>query len=307
MLQNSDLIQEFAQFLQLEKSLSPNSIEAYRHDVNKLAEFIALHDENLSLQNCDANALRSFIYWLNSYGIAGTSQARILSGLRSFYEFLQRENYIERNPTEHIDLPRLTRHIPEVLSIAEIDRMIQSIDYTKTEGQRNRAIIETLYSCGLRVSELVDLRISNLLFEYGYIRVVGKGNKERLIPVNDKAMLEIQGYFEHTRNHQTIQKGSEDIVFVNRRGKKLTRVMIFLIIKQTAAQAGVTKTISPHTFRHSFATHLVDGGANLRAVQDMLGHESITTTEIYTHINKQHLHDTIMKFHPRATSEGKGA
>ncbi|MDR2962422.1 MAG: site-specific tyrosine recombinase XerD [Bacteroidales bacterium] len=300
MLTNEEIIEEFAQFLHLEKSLSPNSIEAYVHDVHKLTEFLNLYHENTSLQACSAEELRAFVLWLNSFGIAATSQSRILSGLRGFYDFAQREQYIETNPTELIDLPRLLRHIPEVLSIHEIDRMIQAIDYSKNEGQRNRAIIETLYSCGLRVSELVDLRISNCMFDYGYIRVVGKGNKERLVPVSGKAITEIHGYFEQTRNHQTIQKGSEDIVFVNRRGKKMTRVMVFLIIKQSAERAGITKNISPHTFRHSFATHLIDGGANLRAVQDMLGHESITTTEIYTHITKQHLHNTIMKFHPRA-------
>lgn len=299
-MNNENLIDEFAQFLQLEKSLSENSIEAYLHDVNKLCEFLVINNEIEDLRQCNANSLRAFVYWLNSFGIAATSQARILSGLRSFFDFLQREEYITENPTENIDLPSCARHIPEVLSIDEIDRMIQSIDYSKAEGQRNRAIIETLYSCGLRVSELVDLRISNIMAEHGYLRVIGKGNKERLVPMSNKAIREIRGYFEQTRNHLSIKKGSEDIVFLNRRGNQLTRVMIFLIIKQAAEQAGITKNISPHTFRHSFATHLVDGGANLRAVQDMLGHESITTTEIYTHINKRHLHDTIMRFHPRA-------
>lgn len=297
------IIKEFELYLRLEKSLSPNSIDAYTRDIAKLQQFTEIHELHCSPHHITTDILRDFIYWLNMMGIAVRSQARILSGIKSFYGFLWLEKRIETDPTELIDLPKIGKKLPEFLSIQEIDTMLTSIDFSKTEGQRNKAIIETLYSCGLRVSELIDLRISNLFFNEGFIKVIGKGNKERLVPISRKAMREIQYYFESTRNHVLPQKGSEDIVFLNRRGKKLTRVMIFTIIKQTALTAQITKNISPHTFRHSFATHLVDGGADLRAVQDMLGHESITTTEIYTHLDKQHLHDTIMMYHPRAITK----
>lgn len=293
-------IKEFELYLRLEKSLSPNSIEAYSRDISKLYDFTLIHNIEVAPHKVSTDVLRDFIYWLNMMGIAVRSQARILSGIKSFYSYLWLEKKIETDPTELIDLPKIGSKLPEFLSIQEIDTMLTSIDFSKAEGQRNKAIIETLYSCGLRVSELIELRISNLHFSEGFVKVIGKGNKERLVPISRKAMLEIQYYFESTRNHMTPQKGSEDIVFLNRRGKKLTRVMIFTIIKLTAKAAQITKNISPHTFRHSFATHLVDGGADLRAVQDMLGHESITTTEIYTHLDKQHLHDTIMMYHPRA-------
>lgn len=293
-------IKQFELYLRLEKSLSPNSIEAYTRDISKLHEFTIIHQLQVSPIQVTIDILRDFIYWLNMMGIAVRSQARMLSGIKSFYAYLWLEKKIEIDPTELIDLPKIGKKLPDFLSIQEIDTMLTSIDFSKAEGQRNKAIIETLYSCGLRVSELVDLRISNLFFSEGFIKVVGKGNKERLVPISVKAMREIQYYFESTRNHMTPQKGSEDVVFLNRRGKKITRVMIFTIIKDIAKVAGIIKNISPHTFRHSFATHLVDGGADLRAVQDMLGHESITTTEIYTHLDKQHLHDTIMMYHPRA-------
>jgi integrase/recombinase XerD len=293
-------IKEFELYLRLEKSLSPNSIEAYCHDIAKLYEFTQIHAIEIQPHLITTDIIRDFIYWLNMLGIAVRSQARILSGIKAFYAYLWLEKKIETDPTELIDMPKIGKKLPDFLTIQEIDTMLTSIDFSKAEGQRNKAIIETLYSCGLRVSELIELRISNLYFSEGFIKVIGKGNKERLVPISRKAMLEIQYYFESTRNHITPQKGSEDIVFLNRRGKKLTRVMIFTIIKQLAKSAQIKKNISPHTFRHSFATHLVDGGADLRAVQDMLGHESITTTEIYTHLDKQHLHDTIMMYHPRA-------
>lgn len=298
-------IKDFEMYLQLEKSLSVNSIEAYSHDISKLYEFLQIHETEIIPEKIEPNTIRDFIYWLNMLGIAERSQARIVSGLKAFYSFLWLDKRITEDPTELIEAPKIGKKLPEFLSVEEIDSMIHAIDLSKPEGQRNKAIIETLYSCGLRVSELVDLRLSNIYFNEGFIRVIGKGNKERLVPISNKAMQEIQYYKQTTRNHQEPAKGSEDIVFLNRRGKKLTRVMIFTIIKETAKLAQITKNISPHTFRHSFATHLVDGGADLRAVQDMLGHESITTTEIYTHLDKQHLRDTIMMYHPRANSSKK--
>lgn len=296
----NDHIRNFTLHLKLEKSLSENSIEAYKHDIEKLVSFLNMHEVSLLPQHVETQTLRDFLYWLNMIGIGDRSQARITSGIKAFFAYLWLEKIIQEDPTELIEAPRIGKKLPEVLSIQEIDMLIAAIDLSSPQGQRNKAIIETLYSCGLRVSELVDLKLSNLYFQDGYIRVIGKGNKERLVPISKKAEREIQYYKEETRNHVTPKKGSEDILFLNKHGKKLTRVMIFTIIKLLAEKSGITKTISPHTFRHSFATHLVDGGADLRAVQDMLGHESITTTEIYTHLDKQHLHDTIMMYHPRS-------
>ena len=297
-----DTIKDFELYLRLEKSLSENSIEAYTHDIHKMYEFFVIHENNTSPESVDLDLIRDFLYWLNMLGISERSQARIISGIKAFYLYLWLEKRITEDPTELIDSPKIGRKLPEFLSIEEIDKMLYSIDFSKAEGQRNKAIIETLYSCGLRVSELINLRLSNLYFNEGFIRVIGKGNKERLVPISNKAIKEIGYYKESTRNHISPQKGSEDIVFLNRRGRKLTREMIFIIVKQIAMAAEITKNISPHTFRHSFATHLVNGGADLRAVQDMLGHETITTTEIYTHLDKQHLRDTIMMYHPRSNA-----
>lgn len=290
----------FEAFLKLERSLSSHSVEAYCRDIEKLISFLEMEEKDPSPKELDKDHIRSFIDQLSSLGIAARTQARILSGLKSFFDFLMLEGVLDVNPTEMIESPKVGMKLPEVLSIEEIDAMIGAIDLSKPEGERNRAIIETLYSCGLRVSELTTLKLSNLLIEEGFVRVEGKGGKERLIPIG-KAALKFIGYYkEQYRNHQDIKANSVDILFLNRRGAALSRVMIFNIVKDLAQKAGVTKNISPHTFRHSFATHLVEGGADLRAVQEMLGHESITTTEIYTHIDRQYLKDAIIQFHPRA-------
>lgn len=240
------------------------------------------------------------VKWIAEMGISARSQARIISGVRSFYTYMIVEDILKDDPTDLLELPRLGRKLPEVLSIEEIDTLKAAVDLSKPEGHRNKAIIETLYSCGLRVSELVNLQLTNIYFEDGFMRVIGKGNKERLVPVNKEVEQEINWYVNHVRNHLTIKQGHEDFVFLNRRGAQLTRVMIFTIIKNLAKAIHLKKTISPHTFRHSFATHLVEGGANLRAVQEMLGHESISTTEIYTHLNNDYLREAIISFHPRS-------
>lgn len=293
-------IKDFELYLKLEKSLSGNSVEAYVRDIQKFVSFLLMHEVELLPEKTETQHIRDFLYWLTMMGISGRSQARIISGIKAFFNFLWIDDRIQKDPTELIESPRIGKKLPEVLSIEEIDLLIAAIDLSTPQGQRNKAILETLYSCGLRVSELVNLKISNLFFKEGFIRIIGKGDKERLVPISKKAEREITYYREESRNHVSPKKGSEDILFLNKRGNKLTRVMIFTIIKQLADAAGITKNISPHTFRHSFATHLVDGGADLRAIQDMLGHESITTTEIYTHLDKQHLHDTIMMYHPRS-------
>ncbi|MBN1414627.1 MAG: site-specific tyrosine recombinase XerD [Bacteroidales bacterium] len=290
----------YTAFLKLEKSLSENSIKAYRDDLKKLKDFIQLKAINVLPEQVEYDHLKEFITWLHELGIGQRSQARIISGLKSFFRYMLIEDRIPSDPTELLEAPRLVRKLPDVLSLPEIELLLTAIDLSKPEGHRNKAIIETLYSCGLRVSELIDLRITNLFFNEEYIKVTGKGNKERLVPISPKAIKEIQFYFSHFRNHVTPKKGSENIVFLNRRGSKMTRVMIFTIIKQLAEKAGIKKNISPHTFRHSFATHLVDGGADLRAVQEMLGHESIITTEIYTHMDREYLRDAIMRHHPRS-------
>lgn len=296
-------IRDFELYLRLEKFFSENSIEAYKRDIEKLVDFLDIHEISKSPQKIDLQTLRDFLYWLNMIGIGERSQARIISGIKAFFSYLWLEKIIKDDPTELIDAPQIGKHLPEILSIQEIDKILAAIDLSNPLGQRNKAIIETLYSCGLRVSELIHLKISNLYFQEGYIRVIGKGNKERLVPISNKAQREIQYYREETRNHITPQKGSENILFLNKHGKQLTRVMIFTIIKSLIKKTDIKKTVSPHTFRHSFATHLVDGGADLRSVQDMLGHESITTTEIYTHLDTQHLHNTIMLYHPRSQKE----
>jgi integrase/recombinase XerD len=290
-------IKDFVSYLKIEKGLAENSIVAYQNDVDKLKDFAAGCSK--TADQLDYEDLKQFLSTLFDLGLSARSQARIISGIKQFYGFLILENLVKVDPSELLEQPKLGRKLPEVLSIEEIDALLAAIDLSKNEGHRNRAMLETLYSCGLRVSELVGLRFSDLFFEEGFIRVIGKGNKERLVPVSPQVQKEIDIYQQHIRNHLNIQKGSENIVFLNRRGAQLTRVMVFTIIKNLAESIGLKKNISPHTFRHSFATHLIEGGANLRAIQEMLGHESITTTEIYTHLDQRFLRDAILSFHPR--------
>lgn len=290
-------IKDFVSYLKIEKGLAENSILAYQNDVDKLKEFAASSSKLPDQLSYDD--LKQFLSTLFDLGLSARSQARIISGIKQFYGFLILENLTKVDPSELLEQPKLGRKLPEVLTIEEIDDLLNAIDLSKNEGHRNRAMLETLYSCGLRVSELVGLRFSDLFFEEGFIRVIGKGNKERLVPVSPQVQKEIDIYQQHIRNHLNIQKGSENIVFLNRRGAQLTRVMVFTIIKNLAASIGLQKNISPHTFRHSFATHLIEGGANLRAIQEMLGHESITTTEIYTHLDQRFLRDAILSYHPR--------
>jgi integrase/recombinase XerD len=294
------LIADFEMYLKLEKSLSENTIEAYGRDMHRFVEFLSLLGTPIHPSEVQLPLFINYFTWLGELGIGARSQARMISGLKSFYSYLRIDNIVTENPTELLETPKLARTLPEILSIQEIDMLEAAIDLSKAEGQRNKAMIETLYSCGLRVSELVGLKISNLHFGDGYIKVLGKGNKERLIPVSNKAMKEIDLYIKGYRVHLTIPAKYADILFLNHYGRQLTRVMIFLIVKSLATKIGLQKTVSPHTFRHSFATHLVDGGADLRAVQEMLGHESIITTEIYTHIDRHFLRDAINRFHPRA-------
>ena len=290
-------IKDFVSYLKIEKGLAENSILAYQHDVDKLKEFAS--SKSSLPDQLSYDDLKLFLTTLYDLGLSARSQARIISGIKQFYGFLLLENLIKEDPSELLEQPKLGRKLPEVLTIEEIDSVLAAIDLSKNEGHRNRAMLETLYSCGLRVSELVGLRFSDLFFEEGFIRVIGKGNKERLVPVSPQVQKEIDIYQQHIRNHLNIQKRSENIVFLNRRGAQLTRVMVFTIIKNLAESIGLKKNISPHTFRHSFATHLIEGGANLRAIQEMLGYESITTTEIYTHLDQRFLRDAILSFHPR--------
>ncbi|MCO6499710.1 MAG: site-specific tyrosine recombinase XerD [Vicingus serpentipes] len=294
-------IKGFKSYLQLERSLSENSIEAYLRDVEKLLQFLEMQEIDVQPEKVKQQHIESFLQWVSEIGLNARSQARILSGLKAFYKYLMMEDIIDVAPTELLEAPKIGRKLPEVLSYEEINQLINAVDLSSPEGERNKAILETLYSCGLRVSELVNLRLSNLLLDEGFIRVVGKGDKERITPIGRVAIKHINIYIKSKRNHMdNIEKSSEDILFLNRRGKQLTRVMIFTIIKNLAIKAGIEKTVSPHTFRHSFATHLVEGGADLRAVQEMLGHESITTTEIYTHLDREYLRQAILEFHPRA-------
>ena len=285
-------------FLQLEKSLSDNSVEAYLHDIEKLTTWIQQTEHLKTPQQIELKDLENFIRWISELGMTPGSQARIISGLRSFFKYCIQEQIITSSPAMLLESPKLKRSLPDVLSFEEISAMINCIDLSKSEGGRNKAIIETLYSCGLRVTEAVKLRISCLHLDLGFIRVIGKGDKERLIPIGTDAAKYIEIYKNDIRIHLSIKPGNEDILFLNRRGAKLSRVMIFLIIKELARLAEIKKTISPHTLRHSFATHLVEGGADLRAVQEMLGHESITTTEIYTHLDREYLRSTLQQFHP---------
>ncbi|MFB0924458.1 MAG: site-specific tyrosine recombinase XerD, partial [Vicingaceae bacterium] len=290
-------IKGFKSYLQLELSLSENSIAAYLRDVKKFVDYLELQEIDVAPEKVEQNHVEDFLQWLSKLGLSARSQARILSGLKAFYKYLLMEDIIEVAPTDLLEAPKIGRKLPEVLSIGEINDIINAVDLSKEEGERNKAMLETLYSCGLRVSELTNLKISNLLLNEGFIRVVGKGDKERITPIGSVAIKHIKIYVKTKRNHMSnIKKESEDILFLNRRGKQLTRVMIFTIIKRLAEKAGITKTVSPHTFRHSFATHLVEGGANLRAIQEMLGHESITTTEIYTHLDREYLRQAILDF-----------
>lgn len=290
----------FESFLKLEKSLSPNSVAAYINDINKLMQFLEEKYKKLPPEKVKLEHLRSFVEHINDRGVSPRTQARTISGIKSFFKFLLMEGVIEGDPTSLLESPKIGRKLPDVLSMEEIDTLIDAIDLTKAEGQRNKAMLETLYSCGLRVSELVNLKVTNLFFDQGFIKVEGKADKERLVPISEKAVEEISLYLSKYRKTLKISKESENVLFLNRRGRKLSRVMIFTIIKGLAEKVGLDKKISPHTFRHSFATHLINGGADLRAVQEMLGHESILTTEIYTHLDRNYLKKTLNKFHPRS-------
>jgi len=292
-------IHGFESYLLLERSLSGHSIEAYQRDVSKLATY-ALSHAITSPTKINSRELEAFITHSSLHGISARSQARMISGLKAFFKYLLIENLITNDPTELLEGPKLSRKIPEFLTIEEMERVLSAIDFSHEQGQRNRAILETLYSCGLRVTELINLRISHYYPNDGIVRVIGKNNKERICPIGSEAIKHIDYYLEAVRRHMSkIQKGSEDILFLNRRGRKLSRVMIFHIVKEVIKDTGIQKNVSPHTFRHSFATHMVEGGADLKAVQDMLGHESITTTEIYTHLDTKYLRDTILLYHPR--------
>ena len=288
----------FKAYLQLERSLSENSVEAYLHDIEKLTTYLEQAESKKAPSEIVLKDLEGFVKWISQLGMMPGSQARIISGLKSFFKYCLLEHIITADPTALLEAPKLKRALPDILSFDEIEKIIGEIDLSKPEGARNKAILETLYSCGIRVSELVNLRISCLYMDVGFIRVTGKGDKERLVPIGSDAIKYLKIYKNDVRVHVAVKPGNDDVVFLNRRGSKLSRVMIFLIIKDLAKKAGVKKTISPHTFRHSFATHLVEGGADLRAVQEMLGHESITTTEIYTHLDRQFLRDTLHQHHP---------
>jgi len=292
------LLRQFANYLRLERSLSENSIQAYVSDVAKLKQFVDISNLELSPQRVTTEVIQDFLTYISE--LSAYTQSRMLSGIKSFYAFLEYEEIITKNPAELIDSPKLGRKLPDVLNIHEIEKIFDSIDMSTPEGSRNRAILEVLYSSGLRVSELINLKMNQVYFDIGFLRVLGKGNKERLVPIGRSAIKYLQIYIEEIRCHIRVKKGFENVVFLNRRGKSLTRVMIFTIIKELGKVAGIGKTISPHTFRHSFATHLVEGGADLRAVQEMLGHESITTTEIYTHLDREYLKQVIEEFHPRS-------
>lgn len=292
-------LKQFKDYLLLERGLADNSVEAYVRDASKLAEYVELLGGKELTEVTELDIL-GFLGYLHDLGLAAYSQARILSGIKSFFKYLVLENILTLDPTQLIESPQLSRHLPDVLSYPEIIQLLEANDLSKPEGTRNRAMLEVLYSSGLRVSELVDLQITNCYFDAGFLRVIGKGSKTRLVPIGGDAVKQTQMYIQHTRSQIEVEKGHEDFVFLNRRGKQLTRVMVFLIIKNLAEIIGLNKNISPHTFRHSFATHLIEGGADLRAVQEMLGHESITTTEIYTHLDREYLREVVTKYHPRA-------
>ena len=293
-------IKQFESHLKLERSLADNSIAAYSHDVLKLKQFIEISNSEVNPLQITTENLQEFIEYINELGMTAHSQARVLSGVKAFYKYLMLEELIEIDPSALIEGPKLGRKLPDTLNLMEIEQLFAAIDMSTPKGARNRAMLETLYSSGLRVSELIDLRLTNLYQDIGFIKVIGKGNKERLVPIGRDALKFIKSYVEEVRVHLDIKSGHENYVFLNRRGAKLSRVMIFTIIKNLTKEAGLNKRISPHTFRHSFATHLIEGGADLRAVQEMLGHESITTTEIYTHLDRDYLKQIIQEFHPRS-------
>jgi len=289
----------FNAYLRLEKSLSENTLEAYGHDVELLSKFLEEKKYNLTPDKVQLANLQEFLAWIGESEIGPRSQARIISGIRAFFKYMLMEDMIQQSPADLLELPKLPKKLPDVLSIEEIDALINAIDLSKPEGQRNKAMLETLYCCGLRVTELVGLKITDISFDEGYMKVIGKGNKQRLVPLGKSAEKHIRIYLKEVRSHINIQRDSQDVLFLNRNGKGMSRVMVFLIIQKLKEKAGLHKKISPHTFRHSFATHLVEGGADLRAVQEMLGHQSITTTEIYTHLDREYLRDAILRFHPR--------
>lgn len=293
-------IDQFKSYLQLERSLSPNSVEAYVRDISKLNEHLELKGTSKEAPEVEDHDIRDLLEYITELGMTPHSQARILSGIKSFYKYLLFEGDIDKDPSELVESPKLGRKLPDTLEFNEIEQLFGAIIMSSPEGQRNRAMLETLYSSGLRVSELVNLKLNNIFEDQGFLRVIGKGNKERLVPIGREALKHIRLYRDHIRSEITIKPGHEGYAFLNRRGAQLTRVMIFTIIKQLALKIGLNKNISPHTFRHSFATHLIEGGANLRAVQEMLGHESITTTEIYTHLDRDYLKQIIRDFHPRS-------
>lgn len=292
-------IKHFKNYLRLERSLSGHSVEAYVHDADKLREYAELHGLAPSPTDITEEHLLGFLRYLTELGLSAHTQARFLSGIKAFFKYLLLENLIQEDPSELVESPRLPRKLPDVLSYPEIERMLEAIDHSTPEGTRNRAMLEVLYSCGLRVSELTSLQLTNCYFDIGFIRVLGKGDKVRLVPIGKDAIKYTEIYLNTIRNQLDVKKESEDVVFLNKRGGQLSRVMVFLIIKAVAEAAGITKNVSPHTFRHSFATHLIEGGASLRAVQEMLGHESIITTEIYTHLDRDYLRQVITEFHPR--------
>ncbi|MES2872760.1 MAG: site-specific tyrosine recombinase XerD [Bacteroidota bacterium] len=290
----------FKAYLKLERSLSANTIEAYLHDVDKLLQFFLARSDEKNPAQVTSSDLKNFLVWVNQLGMTPPTQARVLSGLKSFFKYLVLENKIEVDPSALLESPKMIRRLPDTLNILEINSIIDAIDLSKPEGMRNKAMLETLYGSGLRVSELTGLKMSNLHLDIEFIKILGKGNKERLVPIGSEAIKYLKIFINDTRVHIPVKPGKEDFVFLNRRGNPISRVMVFLIIKDLAKAAGITKSISPHTFRHSFATHLIEGGADLRAVQEMMGHESITTTEIYTHLDRDYLRETIVHFHPRS-------
>lgn len=298
----STAIKGYKQYLKLERGLSDNSLEAYENDVSKLSQFAQLQTPKLRLKEVSTDELETFMAYLHEIGMGAASQARILSGIRSFFKYCLLEEIIQHDPSQLLEGPRQRRNLPDVLEPDEVIQVLESFDLSQPQGHRNRAMLEILYACGLRVSELTNLLISQIYKEMGFIRVIGKNNKERLVPIGEEAMHYLQLYLDSERVHISPQKGESDIVFLNRRGKRLSRQMVFLVVKNASKDAGINKTVSPHTFRHSFASHLVEGGADLRAVQEMLGHESILTTEIYTHLQKDYLMETVEKYHPRNKS-----
>ncbi|MCU0445932.1 MAG: site-specific tyrosine recombinase XerD [Microscillaceae bacterium] len=293
-------ITQFKNYIKLERSLAENSIEAYLRDIKKLLEYLEIAQLKIAPTELTTQHILDFLHYLNDLGIAETSQARMLSGLKGFFKFLLLEDILQTDPVELIESPRLGKKLPDVLSFPEVEKMLAVLDLSRSDGARNRAMLEVLYSSGLRVTELISLKISNLYLDIGFLKILGKGSKERFVPIGRDATKYLKIYLEHIRPDYPIKAKQEDFVFLNRRGSRISRIMVFMIVKDTANLAGIQKNVSPHTFRHSFATHLIEGGADLRAVQEMLGHESITTTEIYTHLDRDYLRQTIMDFHPRS-------